>query len=120
MYVYQLNDRPFDENTPRQYFQVTGSSGNYKLNQDPVINVSEKVGFGIMTYDRNSASSNQNGVYSITLKLDDETIYHAEWERFFFPPFAWYQFSYRLSCVTIIKKEDPEKLCGARQSTHNL
>ncbi|HEY0668248.1 MAG TPA: M23 family metallopeptidase [Sphingobacteriaceae bacterium] len=84
MYVYQLNNRDFNENTPRQYFQISGSGGNYKLNQDPVINVGEKVGFGVITYDMNSASQNHNGVYSITLKLDNETIYHAEWDRFFF------------------------------------
>lgn len=84
MYVYQLNDRQFNENTPRQYFQVSGSSGNFQVIKDPLINVSDRVGFGIITDDMNSASSNRNGVYSISLKLDDEIIYQAVWERFFF------------------------------------
>lgn len=84
IYVYQLNHKGFDELTPKQHFQVTGSAGNYKLSQDAIINVSEEVGFGITTHDVNSASTNQNGVYSITLKLDDETIYQSVWERFFF------------------------------------
>lgn len=84
IYAYQLNHRGFDEFTPKQYYQVSGNAGNYKLNKDPVINVGEETGFGIMTYDVNSASSNRNGIYSIALKLDGETIYHAVWERFFF------------------------------------
>ncbi len=84
MYVYRTNGQPFSEKTPKQYYQVSGNEGNYTLNQSPVINLSGEVGFGIITTDRNSASANQNGVYSIELQLDNKTIYSSVWERFFF------------------------------------
>jgi len=84
MYMYRLNGRPFDENTPRQYFQVTGSNGKYRLNQSPVIHINGETGFGIMTYDQQFVSGNHNGVYSIELLLDDESVYCAVLEGFYF------------------------------------
>jgi hypothetical protein len=82
--MYRLNGQPFSQNTPKQYFQVKGAAGKYTLNQAPVINFSGEVGFGIMTHDKNSASENQVGVYSIELLIDGKSIYASVWERFFF------------------------------------
>jgi murein DD-endopeptidase MepM/ murein hydrolase activator NlpD len=84
MYVYRLNGLPFSDQTLKQYFQVTGAGGTYALNKAPVINLSGDVGFGIVTYDRNSASQNPVGVYSIELFVDGQRIYTSVWERFFF------------------------------------
>ncbi|WP_423147292.1 M23 family metallopeptidase [Rubrolithibacter danxiaensis] len=84
MYMYRLNGLPFNEHTPKQYFQVIGSGGNYKLNKLPVINFSGEVGFGIMTQDQNVPGGNQNGVYSIELLLDGTTIYASALEGFYF------------------------------------
>ncbi|HYK76646.1 MAG TPA: M23 family metallopeptidase [Daejeonella sp.] len=84
LYVYRLNGQPFSEKTPKQYFQVIGANGLYKLNQSPIINLSGEIGFGLITYDKNSASDNTLGVYSIELKVDGESIYSAVWERFAF------------------------------------
>lgn len=84
LYLYRLNAQPFSKNTPKQYFQVTGASGSYMLNQSPVINFSDDAGFGIMTQDKNSASENSVGVYSIELFIDGKSIYSSVWERFFF------------------------------------
>ncbi len=84
LYLYRLNDQPFSEQTPRQYFQLSGAAGNYKLNQSPVINFSGQIGFGIAAFDKNSASENPVGLYSIELLMDGESIYTAVWERFFF------------------------------------
>jgi murein DD-endopeptidase MepM/ murein hydrolase activator NlpD len=84
LYLYRMNDEPFSEYTPKQYFQIAGANGVYKLNQSPVINVSGQFGFGIMTNDKNSASANTLGVYSIELELDRKTIYNSVWEKFSF------------------------------------
>ena len=84
LYLYKLSGQPFSHTTSKQYFQVTGADGSYKLNQDPVINFSGDAGFGIMTHDKNSASANMVGVYSIELFVDDKSIYSSVWERFFF------------------------------------
>ncbi len=82
--VYHLNNPPFDEKTPRQFFGVKGSAGNYHLAQPQVINVSGETGFGITATDINSTSINHNGIYSIELKLDGAVVYTFAVERFAF------------------------------------
>lgn len=84
LYIYQLNGEPFNENTPRQYLAVSGSSGNYQLNPGKIVGISGETGFGIMTSDKNSASENSNGPYSIELRVDGETIHSSVWEKFSF------------------------------------
>ncbi|MGB4399811.1 MAG: M23 family metallopeptidase [Daejeonella sp.] len=82
--MYQLNGEPFSENTPRAYFTVAGDNGNYRLNPANIVTVSGETGFGITTIDRNSASANTNGPYSIELRLDGKTIFSSVWEKFSF------------------------------------
>lgn len=84
MYMYRLNGFAFDEKTPRQYFQVTGTGGKYRLNKSPVIHVNGETGFGIMAYDQQFVSGNHNGVYSIELLLDGRSVYCAVLEGFYF------------------------------------
>ncbi len=84
MYVYRLNGKPFNEFTPKQYYQVVGSTGNYNLNSVSTINLSGEVGFGIITTDRHNGNSGTNGVYSIELELDGKMIYTSALERFSF------------------------------------
>jgi murein DD-endopeptidase MepM/ murein hydrolase activator NlpD len=84
LYMYRLNGRPFSERTPSQYFQVTGSNGNYVLNQSPVIQVSGQIGFGIAMYDQQITGGNKNGVYSTQLLIDGKPIYTSVLERFAF------------------------------------
>lgn len=84
MYVYRLNERPFNEFTPKQYFQVAGGGGNYTLNKVNTINLSGEVGFGIVATDRHSGNSGLNGVYSIELFLDGKAVYTSALERFSF------------------------------------
>ncbi len=84
LYMYRLNNYPFSENTPSQYFQITGSNGIYSLNKNPIINFNNDVAFGIVAYDQQVSGGNKNGVYSIELLLDDNTIYTSVLERFAF------------------------------------
>jgi murein DD-endopeptidase MepM/ murein hydrolase activator NlpD len=84
MYVYRLNKKPFNEFTPKQYFQVLGGSGNYRLNSVNTINLSGEVGFGIVTTDRHNGASGLNGVYSIELELDGGLVYVSSLEKFEF------------------------------------
>ncbi len=84
LYLYHLNGEPFSENTPRQFFPVSGSDGIYQVNPSGIVNIGGEAGFGIMTTDRNSASENSNGPYSIELAVDGETIYSSVWEKFSF------------------------------------
>lgn len=82
--VYQLNGRPFNENTPRNYYAVAGGAGNYHLSGAQTLNLSGDVGFGIAADDQNSSSVNRNGIYSLELKVDDRTVYTFAVERFAF------------------------------------
>ncbi|MBC7745487.1 MAG: M23 family metallopeptidase [Flavobacterium sp.] len=84
IYLYRLDDQPFTKNTYQQFFQVSGTGGEYKLSPNKVLNAYGEVGFGIVTFDKNSASDNVLGVYSIELFLDEKVIYSSVWERFFF------------------------------------
>lgn len=84
MYVYRLNELPFNEFTPKQYFQVIGANGKYNLNKVKTINLSGEVGFGISTTDRHNGMSGLNGVYSIELELDGKVIFTSALERFSF------------------------------------
>ncbi len=82
--VYDLGDVPFSEHTPRRHLRIQGSGGTYSLSPDQIIPVSGKTGFGIITTDQSSTSTFRNGVYSIELLLDDQPVYTAVWEKFFF------------------------------------
>lgn len=84
LYMYNLNGDPFSEFTTKQFFPVTGAGGKYQLSPNAIASMSGQTGFGIMTSDKNSASENSNGPYSIELKLDDKLIHAAVWEKFSF------------------------------------
>lgn len=84
MYVYRLNNKPFNEFVPKQYFQVIGTGGNYSLNKVSTINLGGEVGFGIITTDKHNGASGNNGVYSIELEMDGQHVYTSALERFSF------------------------------------
>lgn len=58
--------------------------GNYSVNKADSLTLSGNIGFGIETYDTESGSSNQNGVYSIELQSGGKRIYYHELEKFSF------------------------------------
>lgn len=84
MYVYRLNKKPFNEFTPKQYFQISGAPGNYHLNKVTTINLSGEVGFGIVATDKHNGASGTNGVYSIQLEIDGKPVYTSALEKFQF------------------------------------
>lgn len=82
--IYHLNGAPCSEKTQRQFLAVKGAAGHYSLAKPQVISVNGETGFGITATDMNSASFNHNGIYSIELKLDGQTVYTFAVERFAF------------------------------------
>jgi len=84
MYVYRLNGKPFNEFTPKQYFQVVGANGKYNLNKVNTINLSGEVGFGIITTDKHNGLSGTNGVYSIEFEVDGKIVFTSALEKFSF------------------------------------
>lgn len=84
LYLYKLNNDPFSEKTPKQYFQTVGSNGKYSLNQVSTINVSGKFGFGIMAFDQQTGTTNKNGLYSTTILLDNKIIFETVIDQFYF------------------------------------
>ena len=84
MCVYHLNGAPFSEKTLRQIHSLTGTGGNYRLAGPQTLELSGSIGFGIMANDMNSSSASRNGVYSVELKMDGNTIFTYAAERFAF------------------------------------
>lgn len=82
LYVYRLNGKTFNENTPKQAIGISGANGNYKTTAP--ISLTGEVGFGIVVTDRHNGLSGTNGVYSIQLELDGKKIYTSALERFAF------------------------------------
>ena len=84
LYLYKLNKKPFSEYTPKQYYQVSGAAGKFRLNAGNTINVNGEFGFGITTTDRHNGHSGIIGAYSIELQMDGKTIYTSALEKFAF------------------------------------
>ena len=84
IYLYHLNGNPFSEHTPKQFYQVSGIAGKYQLAAQSIVTLGGESGFGIIASDKNSASDNQNGTYSIELFIDDHPIHSSVWEKFSF------------------------------------
>jgi len=84
LYVYQTNQKSFNEFTPKKGLPTTGANGSYKLTQQTVVPVSGEIGFGISANDRHNGASGNNGVYAIRLELDGKIIYTSAVERFAF------------------------------------
>jgi len=82
--IYHLDKKPFSEKTRHEFLQVAGKAGNYHLVKPGIITLTGDIGFGIGANDRNSASANPNGIYSLELKLDGKTVYTYAVERFAF------------------------------------
>lgn len=82
LYVYRLNGKVFNENTPKQAIAIAGANGSYKTTSS--ISLTGEVGFGIVTTDRHNGMSGINGVYSIQLEVDGKMVYTSALERFAF------------------------------------
>ena len=82
LYVYRLNGKTFNENTPKQAIVISGANGSYKTTAP--ISLTGEVGFGIVVTDRHNGLSGTNGVYSIQLEVDGKKIYTSALERFAF------------------------------------
>ena len=84
MYVYRLNNQPFNEYTPKQYYEVTGAAGKYKLKNVNTLHIGAEFGLGLTVNDRHNGDSGTNGVYSIELEVDGKIVYTSALERFKF------------------------------------
>jgi murein DD-endopeptidase MepM/ murein hydrolase activator NlpD len=82
LYVYKLNNQPFNEHTAKQRIPLVGGNGSYHINS--TLNLSGEVGFGIIATDRHNGMSGLNGVYSITLEVDGSPVFTSSLERFKF------------------------------------
>jgi len=82
LYVYRLNGKTFNENTPKQAIGISGANGSYKTAAP--ISLTGEVGFGIVVTDRHNGLSGTNGVYSIQLEVDGKRVYTSALERFAF------------------------------------
>ena len=80
-----LNDTSYVNNKRKpQRFLVTGSAGTFKLKYATLINAYGEIGIGIETIDKLNGYGNRNGIYSIELSQNAETIFKSEMKKFSF------------------------------------
>jgi murein DD-endopeptidase MepM/ murein hydrolase activator NlpD len=84
MYVYRLNNKPFNEFTPKQYYDVVGAGGKYRLTNVNTLRIGGEFGLGITVTDKHNGASGTNGVYSIQLEVDGNLVYTSALEQFRF------------------------------------
>jgi len=82
IYPLDNNSRVNGKNIPQKF--NSASLVHHSSSPPPIIYVSGKIGFGIATYDTEDNSSNRNGVYSIELNADEQTVYQQQLEKFSF------------------------------------
>lgn len=83
--VTPLNDTSYVNNSRKpQRFLAVGINGVYKLKYGSSISAYGEIGIGIETIDKLNGVSNRNGIYSIELSQNSETIYKSEMKRFSF------------------------------------
>jgi hypothetical protein len=81
---------PFDANAMVNYSDrplllgVKGGNGSYAVNVTDTVKVSGNIIFGIETTDFSDNSGMKNGVPSVVLKIDNETVYSHHLEKFAF------------------------------------
>ncbi len=80
-----LNDTSYVNNKSRsQRFLVSGVDGNYKLKSATLINAYGQIGVAIETIDKLNGVGNRNGIYTIELQQEKETIFKSEMKKFSF------------------------------------
>ena len=81
---------PINENSTvkgksvKTYYYVEGSYGNYSIKNNPLIEISGKIGIGVSTYDKMNLQKNRVGIYTIQLEVDGETEYQYKMDKFGF------------------------------------
>jgi len=80
-----LNDTSYVNNKrTTQRFFVTKTAGKYHIKTTVPINAYGEIGLGIETIDKLNGYGNRNGIYSIELTKNSETIYKSEMKKFSF------------------------------------
>jgi murein DD-endopeptidase MepM/ murein hydrolase activator NlpD len=82
IYALEPNSKINGSNQSK-YFDVKKNGNNYFLPQED-ITLSGKIGFGLITYDRESGSNNNNGTYSYHLTIDSLKLFSYACRRFTF------------------------------------
>jgi len=65
-------------------YELAGWGPNYHLKNDSVINAFGEIAFGIQAFDLQNDSKNKNGVYSISLLIDDSLRFQQKMDRYAF------------------------------------
>lgn len=77
--IYPLDDSASVNGSHRPlYFQTYKYNNDYRLKMDSVISANGKIGIGINTFDIEDTDGNHNGVYSILLTDNNDTIYQSK------------------------------------------
>jgi hypothetical protein len=84
LYVYPLGETPEGSYAEPKMFPLHKVNGNYHLNTADTITLKGNVAFGLETADFLNDISNQCGVYSIELKVNEQVVYIFRIDEFNF------------------------------------
>ena len=78
VYIYGMN-----ENGPTRYkkYKVRKKGHKYKLANDTIYAFTPNIGLGVEVYDLFNGADNHNGVYSITLFVDNKPIFQSKVDK---------------------------------------
>ncbi len=79
--LYPLKDGFINGKDKEVVLPTTGSGYNYKLKDNPVIEVAGEFGVGVHTIDRLNGASNKCGIYTIELLVDDTLVFRQTMEK---------------------------------------
>ena len=72
--VYPLSNSVVNDADSALYLNVNYENGFYSID-NPIINVSGDIAFGINVFDQADGANNKNGAYSVELYADNELVY---------------------------------------------
>jgi hypothetical protein len=84
LYIYPIGETPAGRYPEPKLFPLIKTNGNYYLNTADTITLKGNIGFGLETTDFLNDVSNQCGVYSIELSVNDQVIYLFRIDEFSF------------------------------------
>lgn len=82
--IYAMEDGWVNGKQNKYRLDVTGADGNYRRSYQVPVKVTGDIGIGIEVIDLLNNTGNRNGVYSISLYLDDKLKFRHEMEKFAF------------------------------------
>ena len=79
--IYPLDNGFINGKDIAKVYPTTGSFGEYRLKDNPAIEVDGEIGLGVHTIDKLNGAGNKCGIYTIELFVDDSLVFRQTMEK---------------------------------------